>query len=154
MYLFFKSCSPCIVRVDEVDDGVVLDFRLVLPYVGRQGGSGGVVHVLQGLQGNGLAGYAGAVAAVGLDVDVLLHHVGASVLHEIAERGFGHVEALHAVVVEYGKLDLDELVPGKYAGDGSLHSLAGESRHRAVEVSAFPQLGAAHRHVVKQLEAL
>ena len=28
---------PCVIRIDQIDDGVVLDFRFVLPDAGRDG---------------------------------------------------------------------------------------------------------------------
>jgi hypothetical protein len=137
--------------VYKIDNGVVLDFGFVLADVLRHGGTGRLIHVLQGLQGDDLRGH--AAGAVHVELDVLGGDIGACVLHHLTEGGFGNIEALHAVVVEDAEVDLDELVADKDAGDARLDTLLSEAGDDAVEVGAFLQADALHGHVVEELEA-
>lgn len=144
--LIIFCCLPGFIRVNQVNDGVVLDFRLVLADVGRDSRCSGVVHILQGLQSDCLSRYARTVTVFRFKADVLLYRTGPGILHEITESGFGDIEALHAVIVEHRQLDFDELVADKDAGNRGTDTLLAETADRTIEVCALLQLRTAESH--------
>ena len=117
---------PCFIRIYQIDNGVVFDFRLVLSDIGGYGRRCRVIHILQGLQSDGFSRYAGLISASRIKIDILLYRIGAGIFHEVTELGFGNIEAFHAVIVKDGQIDLYELIPNQDAGDGRTYTLLPE----------------------------
>ena len=82
----------------------------------------------------------------------MLHGTGAGILHELTEGRFRYIEPFHTVIVEHGKLHVDELITDQNAGNGSLHTLLSKACHCSIEIGAFFQLGVADGNVVQQFE--
>ena len=151
--LLYSDILSRILRVYQVNNGIVLDFRLVLSDIGRYCRGSRVVHVLQRLECNGLSRNTCTVTVSGFKADILLYRVGTGILHEITECRFRNIEAFHTVIVKYRKLDLDEPVADKDTGYGSPDTLLSETCYRSIEVSSLFQLCIAYRHIVQKLES-
>ena len=87
MFSVKKFCYylSCFIRIYQIDNGIVLDFRLVLSDIGGYGRRCRVIHILQGLQGNGFSRYAGFISASRFKTDILLHRIGACIFHKVTE---------------------------------------------------------------------
>ena len=70
VYLFIYLSG--FVRVDEINDCVIFDFRSVLADIGGYGRGGGIIHILQCLKSDSFARYAGTITVFGLKTYVLL----------------------------------------------------------------------------------